>query len=44
LTLARLCDLKGTDTGAAESAARFDQLKRLDPTRRGFYCDCGGRA
>ena len=44
LTLARLCDLKGTEAGAAESAARFDRLKRLDPTRSGFYCDCGGRA
>ena len=44
LTLARLCDLEGTEAGAAESARRFTQLARLDPTRRGFYCDCGGRA
>ena len=40
LTLARLCDLQGTDLGAAESAARFAELARLDPARRGFYCDC----
>ena len=44
LTLARLCDLEGTEAGAAESARRLTQLARLDPTRRGFYCDCGGRA
>ena len=40
LTLARLCDLQGTEAGAAESAARFAELARLDPARRGFYCDC----
>ena len=44
LTLARLCDLQDTEAGAAESAARFAELARLDPARRGFYCDCGGRA
>ena len=44
LTLARLRDLEGTEAGAVESARRFTQLARLDPTRRGFYCDCGGRA
>ena len=44
LTLARLRDLEGTEAGAVESARRFTQLVRLDPTRRGFYCDCGGRA
>lgn len=40
LTLARLCDLQDTEAGAAESAARFAELARLDPARRGFYCDC----
>ena len=40
LTLARLCDFQGTEAGAAESAARFAELARLDPARRGFYCDC----
>ena len=33
LTLARLCDLQGTEAAAAESAARFAELARLD--RRG---------
>ena len=40
LTLARLCDLQDTEAGVAESAARFAELARLDPARRGFYCDC----
>ena len=39
-TLARLCESMGTEEGDAERAKSLERLRRLDPMREGYYCDC----